>query len=332
MGYRQVSICPCFYFEPLTTDTQESSARCGGLKEGESITYSVARLVDVSADNVDNIITRVPISTNRVPHPDQVVELVMVSEAVVHDVVQLLAGIRPLRSPPEPLPLRLVQRPPEHSDAGILQPQQLGSNGVEITDDEGVVCVGVVGKGVGNVEVCRISVEALVPGLLGGVVETRWGIPVPHYGRDAALCLSVLEDVFDGGGGGSVLDAGRRVVHEILGHEGGSLTGLRLDPVGPLDLLLAGEDVLSIDGLEVVVELCRDGGSVGVDEGRVDGVGTTLLGGGDADGVDGVVAPVADDVDGVVAGVEEDLAALCVDEAVGAGEGDFAAGAAVEDD
>jgi hypothetical protein len=63
-----------------------------------------------------------------------------------------------------------------------------------------------------------------------------------------------------------VLNARWGVVHKVDGHKSGKLSGLLFDPVGPYEVLLTREDLLAIDGLEIVVESDGIGVGVGVDQ------------------------------------------------------------------
>lgn len=60
------------------------------------------RWIRVVCEHVDRGIARVPVGCHRVPDPDQVVEFVVVGEAVIHQVPESLARRGALRTPPEP--------------------------------------------------------------------------------------------------------------------------------------------------------------------------------------------------------------------------------------
>lgn len=105
-------------------------------------THAMVIRVDVRAQDVHGFITRIPRRGERVPHPDQVVKAVMFSQAVVEDIIQLLARLRSLCTPPEPSAFGLVKGTEDDRDVRILESQQLFGNGVNVSDDQGVIGVG----------------------------------------------------------------------------------------------------------------------------------------------------------------------------------------------
>lgn len=262
-----------------------------GVMPGVEITYPVALRVDIGTEHIDGGIARVPVLGDRVPHPDQVVDAVVVRQALVDDIPELLGVFGALGTPPEPPALGLVEGPEEDGHAGVLEALELDGDGVNVADQEGVIGVCRVGQGRGDVEVGGVGVEAAVPGPLGRVVQADGGVPVPAKGDDAALfvksngLLDSLRVV------ALELDARGRVVHEVEAEHGGRLADLLLDPVGPLDLLLAREDLLAVVFAEEVVQGRGAGVGVGVDGALVDVVRRAGGRGRDGDGVDEVPVP-----------------------------------------
>ena len=63
----------------------------------------ILRAGDVAADNVHIFPAREPVRAVAVPDPDQIVESVLIRQAVVQCHIELLIGIRYVRAPPEPL-------------------------------------------------------------------------------------------------------------------------------------------------------------------------------------------------------------------------------------
>jgi hypothetical protein len=58
--------------------------------------------VRVVGKDIDNIISWVPVRADRVPHPDEVVQAVVVGHTVVHDTVELFGRSRFfVTAPPE---------------------------------------------------------------------------------------------------------------------------------------------------------------------------------------------------------------------------------------
>lgn len=254
----------------------------------------------------------------------------VVGEAVVQDAPQLLARLGALGAPPEPLALGLVQRAEQHGHAGGLQALELDGDGVNVADQQRVVGVGGVGQRGRHIEVGRVRVEATPPLMRVRVVQARRGVPVPQNGNDAAAG-GVGDGLLDRGADGAALDAGGRVVHQVDRDERGGLAGLLGDPVGPRELLLAREDLLAVDGPEVLVQGLGVGVGVGVDGRGIDLVRGARGRGRDGNGVNEVPTPVADKVDGVGALVEQNLAGGDIDESGAGGEEDLAARAVVED-
>lgn len=178
-------------------------------------TYAVVTLsVGVRAHDVNGSTARVPVRRNGVPDPQQVVDLVVVGDAVVDDIPQLLGWLGALGAPPEPFALSLMQRPEQNWDASRLELLELYGDGVNILDQESVVGVsGVLQRG-GEVEVRRRGVETGVPWLLGRVVKSDRRTPVPDEVDDASLG-SEGDGLVDVCAGGSAGNAGLGVVHEI---------------------------------------------------------------------------------------------------------------------
>lgn len=143
-----------------------------------------------------------------------------------------------------------MQRPEQDGDTGGLELLQLNGNGVDVVDEESVVCVGGVLERGGDVEVRRGGVETRVPRLSGSVVETGWGSPMPYESDDATLGgeCNCLVDV---GAGSAARDAGFRVVHQVDAEDGWRLPNIGGDPVKGSLVLLAGEDVLSVNAAEI---------------------------------------------------------------------------------
>lgn len=245
----------------------------------------VALSVGIRADHIHGSIAGVPISSHRVPDPQDVVDLVVVGDAVIDDAPQLLGRLGALGPPPEPLALGLVQRPEQDRDAGGLELLELRGDGVDVLDQQGVVGVrGVLQRG-GDVEVRRRGVEARVPRLLGRVVQPDGRAPVPHEVDDATLGGEGdgLVDVCAGGPAG---DAGLGVVHEVDAEDGGGLADVVGYPVERGLVLLSGEDVLPVDAAEVLEQGFGVGVGIGVDRCGGDLVWPSCRGRCQSDGVD----------------------------------------------
>ena len=244
----------------------------------------IALSVGVSADDIHGSTARVPVSSNRVPNPQQVVDLVVVRDTVIDDVPQLLGRLRALSPPPEPLALGLVQRPEQNRDASRLELLELHGDGVDVLDQEGVVGVrGILQRG-GDVEVRRRGVEPRVPGLRGGVVQPDGGAPVPDEVDDAPLG-GEGDGLVDVCAGGSAGNAGLGVVHEVNAENGGSLAYVVGDPVKRGLVLLPGEDVLPVDTAQIFEQSFRVGVGICVDRSRGDLMWASCHGGRQCDGV-----------------------------------------------
>lgn len=119
--------------------------------------------VGVVRDNINDIISGVPVSLDRVPHPDEVVEFVVVGEAIVEDAPELLARLGSLSSPPEPSSLGLVKGTPEDGDVRVGETLELDGNCVNVANEELVVGIRGVRERLGDVELGVLSVEAAPP-------------------------------------------------------------------------------------------------------------------------------------------------------------------------
>jgi hypothetical protein len=86
-------------------------------------------------------------------------------QPLVQNIPKFLRRFRTLGAPPEPTALSLMQRPPKNWHAFILQLLQLYGNGVDVFDEQCVVCVRVIEKRGLDVEIRRLGVEAAVPWL-----------------------------------------------------------------------------------------------------------------------------------------------------------------------
>ena len=281
-------------------------------------------------------------------------DLVVVGQAVVEQRPQLLGRLGALRAPPEPAALGLVQRAEEDGHAGVAQPLELLGDGVDVAHQQRVVGVGRRAQRRLHVEVGRPRVEAAPPRVLVRVVQPRRRVPVPQHRHDAAP-LVVRDRLLHRRAHRAPLHPRRRVVHQVDRHQRRRLARLLRDPVRVRELLLARQDLLAVDGAEVVVQ--RPGVRVG---GRVDGrlvdvVRRPRRRGGQRDGVDEVPrraelaarlsekrerdativdapSPVAHDVDRVGALLQQDLAGGDVVKGVAGREVHLAVRAAVEDD
>lgn len=132
--------------------------------------------VRIEGEDIDGVGSWVPIGSDRVPDPDQVVEVVVVGETLVENLPELLAWLGTLSSPPEPLAFGLVEWSPENWDTGILETLELDGNRIDIADEKLVVGVGGVGKSGLNVEGGVLSVESAPPLVTLSVDETRWRV------------------------------------------------------------------------------------------------------------------------------------------------------------
>lgn len=72
----------------------------------------------------------------------------------------------------------LVEWTPEDRDVGICQSLNLNSNCINVTDKEGVVCIGGIRKGSCNVKVCGFGVETTPPLFARNIVEASGSIPI----------------------------------------------------------------------------------------------------------------------------------------------------------
>ena len=136
----------------------------------QQITYTVPSGIHISTQDIDGVIARVPVLGDGVPDPDDVVDVVEVGDAVVEQIPELLGRLGTLGSPPEPFTLGLVEGAEQDGHTGVLEALQLLGDGVNVTQDEGVVGVRGVGEGGGHVEVGGTRVETRPPGVLLGVV------------------------------------------------------------------------------------------------------------------------------------------------------------------
>ena len=100
----------------------------------------------VTTYDVNAVVAGVPrlVAYLACPHPDEVVESVVVDEAVVHQPPQCLVGLSTLGAPPEPrlaasvfvgVASCFVQRTPHDGDVGFLHQLQVGGHLVQVFDD-----------------------------------------------------------------------------------------------------------------------------------------------------------------------------------------------------
>lgn len=125
--------------------------------------------VRVERHLIDNVVTGVPLGLERIPHPDQIINLVVVIDPVEDDVPEFLAGLGALGAPPEPASLSFVQGTPQDRDVCGLETAQLHGDGVDVADEERVVLAGFVGEGCGEVEGGGLGIEAAPPFFAGDV-------------------------------------------------------------------------------------------------------------------------------------------------------------------
>lgn len=242
----------------------------------------------------------------------------------------LLARLWALRAPPEPRALRLVQRAPQHWHTRIRELLKLYGDGVDVFDEERVVCVGRVGKCSLDIEIRRSSVKSRPPSLLLGIIQPGRRTPMPDK-RDNSALLAVGNSMININTRRAARDAGFGVVHEIDTEDCRCLADVGGYPVEAGLVLLAGKDVFAVDAAEVGEEGFCVGVGVLVDRGGGDFVGPTGGAGGERDRVDQVPAPVVLDLNGVGASVEQDLTGGHGRPCCGGRQRDLASASAVQD-
>lgn len=249
-------------------------------------TYAVVTLcIGVCAHHINSSAAWVPVGSYRVPNPEDVVDLVIIRDAVVDDVPQLLGWLGALSTPPEPFAFSLMQWPEQNRHTSRLELLQLYGDGVDILDQEGVVSIrGVFQRG-GEVEVCRRRVETRVPWLLGRVVQSNWSTPVPDEVDDASLG-SEGDGLVDVCTGCSTRDTRLGVIHEVYAENCGSLADVGGDPVERGLILLTGEYVLPVDAAEIFQKSLRIGVGIWVDWSRGDLMWASRRGGRQSNSVD----------------------------------------------
>lgn len=229
----------------------------------------------IDGGDVAFVVSGIPGRISSVANPDQVVEVVVASDAVVEDIPQLLEGSRTLGTPPEPATLGLVERAEENGHVGLIQALDLSSNGVDITQQELVVgAVAMVVDGFRHVEAGGLGVESLVPRLFLGIEQTGGSVPMPNQGIDS-IATGVLDYILDRVRLAAVGNSRRRVVGEVAAEDGRGHTNVLLDPVVAVDVLLSGYIVRSILKLDVLQERSGAGGGRLVNV----AIGQSLVGG-----------------------------------------------------
>lgn len=266
----------------------------------------VSLAVGISAYNVDGGITWVPVGGNRVPDPDQVVDIVIVGETVIDESPKLLASSWTLSTPPEPLSFSLVKWSPKNWNTGRLELLELNGDSINIVNQESIVGVGGIGKSGGDVKVGGGSVETRPPSLLGSIVKTNWSTPMPTE-SDNTSTSSVGNGLVDISAGSATGSTRVSVVHKIHAENGWSLADIGGNPVEGSLILLSREDVLAVDVSKVLEE------SLGVRVGiRVDWSGRVLVGWscsrwGQSNGIDEIPSPVVLEANGVRSRLQEHL-------------------------
>ena len=91
------------------------------------------------SDNIDNVITRIPVGRSCVsvtcPNPDKVIETVLVGQLVVEQAVESLAVFRTFSAPPEPCTLSFVERSPKNRNVSLLELCQLCGDNVNVREE-----------------------------------------------------------------------------------------------------------------------------------------------------------------------------------------------------
>ena len=209
----------------------------------------------VLTDDVHVFVARIPIGevggSTRREDPDEVVESVLASEAVEHQAPKSLARLRAMPTPPEPPPVGLVERTPQHRHPRVLEEFQLGGNGVQVAQNRRVL-LRAVGKR-------ALQIKLGVLGIDRSFAERR--SPMPAQRNDAMPVDIPINRVLRGrmtppppgrafrAGNASQVQAQHR--RQSAGGVGdvGQLEAQRIGPAPTL--LLAGEDVLSVNVREV---------------------------------------------------------------------------------
>ena len=315
-------------------------------------------VIVVAAYNVHVFVAGVPVqSIGRLvgcPHPDQVVQPLLVHEGVEHELVQRHAGFGTVRAPPEPCPARFVQRAPDEGDSLFLQGKERIGDNFHVADNRlvfvafglpflgfGIVGLGDAEFGVGRVS-ARLRVERLdllhrvfpVPVECGDSAGLPDGLR--HLERGVRVALVPL--FFGALAGG---------VQEVESHEGHVLAACLVDVAefclgreilrGVFTVVFEGAfrhdsadgalaEVLEEESVELLCAFGRFG---------CDGRGADIPGGrlefGNLDVVDLDPSPGLLDADGVLALGKFDFSGTLDDrEFVGEAEADLACGIAVQ--
>lgn len=113
----------------------------------------------------------------------------------------LLARLGPLRAPPEPLALRLMQRAPNNWDARSTELLQLDGNRINVLDEQRVIRIRGILQRCLDVKVRGCGIKPAPPGLRSRIIEPDRRTPMPYKAHDAALfvmCDGVVD--IDGAG------------------------------------------------------------------------------------------------------------------------------------
>ena len=221
--------------------------------------------VVVDGCDITLVVSRIPVSFGGVAYPDHVVEVVEASDAVVDHIPELLERGRTLGTPPKPSTLGLVEGAEENRNIGLIEALDLGSDGIDITQQEAIVGpVATVVDGIGNVEAGGLGVESAVPRLFGVIEQTSRSIPMPDEGVDS-VTICVLNHILDGVRLAAVSNRRRRVIHEVATQDRRGDANVLLDPVPAACILLTGNVMRSVLRLNVFQKRFGAGGGRLVD-------------------------------------------------------------------
>ena len=148
----------------------------------------------VAAHDVDHVVAGIPVLVAhlRVPHPDEVVQTLLVDHVVVHPPPEFLVDLGTLGAPPEPgtaalilvgVARCLVERSPDDGDALGLHLLQIAAHLGHLPDGH-LVLVGAVLIDFRGVERCFAGLRSRRTGQVDAVVGID--LPVPHTAHDAA--------------------------------------------------------------------------------------------------------------------------------------------------
>ena len=161
-----------------------------------------AIVVHIDTDDVYIVVARVPTvavavglipSSSLSPHPNEVIQFVVVDQAVVHHAPELVACCW-IASPPEPHTASLVKGAPQHRYLPVLQQFQVRCHLVDIPNHL-LVFARCRFEDLADIKLCLIRVSAVVKSILPIGVGRH--VPMPHDEDESTLFMPVnnLTDV-----------------------------------------------------------------------------------------------------------------------------------------